>query len=264
MDLVMLSDELGMDPESQNSTFRLFLEYCPDALEKLFDRCFISEVTQKGNYNVILDLFLFKPRGQTHCELDVIDLIYESGRRKLLNHPIFETLIKLKWERSLKLFSLLFLHKVCHMISLLGFAISYFGEFREDRIFWWWFLFMMTLTSLVHEALKIVGFVTDIKKGLKFKKHLYELLNLIHTGIIQILGAIILITLEKRLTVMAVLIGGTTFSMAMTIIPRIGKNVFMTSQVMRTILEFLLSYSAKILAFTVAFHILLPGSQAFG
>jgi len=50
---------------------------------------------------------------------------------------------------------------------------------------------------------------------------------------------------------------------AVTRIPRIGKNVFLTTQVTVTILEFLLSYLAEILAFVVAFHILLPDSEAF-
>ena len=39
--------------------------------------------------------------------------------------------------------------------------------------------------------------------------------------------------------------------------PRVGKNVFITSRVTRTISEFFLCYLIEILAFTLAFHLLL-------
>ena len=120
----MLSEELGSDPEGANSTFRLFLKYCPDALVTLFDRCLISECTQEDNENVSMDLFLFKCGETTECETDIINVIYESGRRKLLDHPIFEILIKLKWERSLKLFSLLFLHALLLLQALFLFLLG--------------------------------------------------------------------------------------------------------------------------------------------
>ena len=44
--------------------------------------------------------------------------------------------------------------------------------------------------------------------------------------------------------------------------PRVGKHVFITSRVTRTISEFFLSYLIEILAFTVAFHVLLNRDTA--
>ena len=276
MDLVMLGEELGMDPEDPNSIFRSFLKNCPDALVELFDRCLISESTQKDNVHVVFDFFLFRCRGSTRCEMDVIDIVYASGRRKLLEHPIFETFIKLKWEKSLKLFVAAFLHTFCHIVSLLGFAVFNFGDVKMDQFyvdFWWWFLLSTTISSFIHEVLKITYYIADlvnirrrkdISSYLGSKKNLYELAGLIHTAIIPVIGTIILLTMDKIVTAMAVLFTGSKVLMAVTSIPRIGKNVFMTSQVTWTILEFFSSYSAEVLAFTIAFHILLPGSPAFG
>ena len=45
--------------------------------------------------------------------------------------------------------------------------------------------------------------------------------------------------------------------------PRVGRHVFITSQVTGTISEFLLSYLIEILAFTISFHILLKENEMF-
>ena len=50
-----------------------------------------------------------------------------------------------------------------------------------------------------------------------------------------------------------------------TRVPMIGKNMFLTTQVICTILEFLFIYCGEICTFTLAFHILmLPNSESFG
>ena len=171
---------------------------------------------------------------------------------------------------------MVFLHTICQVVSLIGFAIFNFGDFKIDQFyvdFWWWFLFATTVSSTVLEALKITYYIADlvnirrrrdISSYLGSKKHMYELSGLIHTAILPIFGTMILITMNKTVTALAVLYCSTIVLMAVTSIPRIGKNVFMTSQVTWTILEFFTSYSAQVLAFTIVFHILLPGSQAFG
>ena len=107
VDLVLLSEELARDPEDHNSVFRCFLHKSPESLAHLFDRCLISEPTQTDKINVVFDFFIFKCGGSTTCEMDVIDIIYERGRKKLLEHPLFEIFIRLKWERRWKIFLLL-------------------------------------------------------------------------------------------------------------------------------------------------------------
>ena len=277
VDLVFLSEELGNDPENPDSIFRCFLKKNPDALVKLFDRCLISEPSQKNDAtNVVFDFFLFKCDGFTKCEMDVIDLIFASGRKKLLEHPIFETFLRLKWDRSWKLFVPFFLLSLCNFLSVLGFALFNFGSFKVQTHFldfWWYFLTATTSIFLMIELIKSLYFVSyfmESIKNIKFsafwstKRHLYQLTNVIHTGISPALGVLSLTTMNKSVTAVAVLVSSSIFMMAVTSIPRIGKNVFLTSQVMMTISEFFLSYSAQIFAFAITFHILLPGSEAFG
>lgn len=77
-------------------------------------------------------------------------------------------------------------------------------------------------------------------------------------------GVAVLVTESRNITAVALIWTSHVFMAAVTSIPRIGKNVFLTTQVTYTILEFLFSYLGEILAFVVAFHILLPDSESFG
>lgn len=77
-------------------------------------------------------------------------------------------------------------------------------------------------------------------------------------------GVAVLVTESRNITAVALIWTSHVFMAAVTSIPRIGKNVFLTTQVTYTILEFLFSYLGEIFAFVVAFHILLPDSESFG
>ena len=208
--------------------------------------------------------------------MDVIDIIYESGRKKLLEHPLFETFIRLKWEKSWKMFLLLLFGILCHMISLLGFVVFNFGNLQCAKFhakFWRYLLCAMASFFMLVEGAKFVSYILGLmnaSRNMKFasyfsgRKNMIQLRNVFHTVFCPVLEILAVVTMNKELTAIALLLISSIFMLVLTKVPRIGKNVFLSSQVMLTILEFFLSYSVQLFAFALSFHILLPGSAAFG
>ena len=47
-------------------------------------------------------------------------------------------------------------------------------------------------------------------------------------------------------------------------IPRLGEYAFIAAQILKTVMVFAFSYSPQLVAFAVAFHVLLPENPSFG
>ena len=92
-------------------------------------------------------------------------------------------------------------------------------------------------------------------------------------------SCIILTFPSRALAASLVLFASWHLLINLTMFPSIGVNTYMTTkvgplsrkhqehfsfQVMRTVLGYFLDYSPLIVAFAIAFHILMPGSRAFG
>ena len=70
-------------------------------------------------------------------------------------------------------------------------------------------------------------------------------------------------TKNREITGLLVLYSSWQFMRILTVFPRVGKNIFISTQVTSTILEFFLSYIIELFAFTLTFHILLPNTSIF-
>ena len=57
---------------------------------------------------VVFDFFLFKPEVDDN-ELAIVDLVIDSGKKRLIEHPLFETFIRLKWIRMWKFYTVSFM-----------------------------------------------------------------------------------------------------------------------------------------------------------
>jgi len=117
-------------------------------------------------------------------------------------------------------------------------------------------LLTTNILLLILQSAKIYSVLRVQNKASGFsaqRSNLYPLLDLI----IPILGFLAVITRKREITGVLILYSSLQFTRMLTIFPRIGKNIFITIQVTRTILELLLSYIVALFAFAITFHILL-------
>ena len=135
-DLVVLSQELAENPDHSNSIFNTFLKNNPESLMALFDRCLIyDEEGKKGasEANVVFDFFLFKTSGPSGNELDLIEIIFASGRKRLLEHPLFEVFLRMKWLQAKPMFTVFFLIFLSHFSCMLAFSLTRFSRDPEAQ-----------------------------------------------------------------------------------------------------------------------------------
>ena len=217
---------------------------------------------------VVFDFFLFHTE-KGNCELALVDLVIATGKKKLLEHPLFETFIRLKWIKVWKVYSASFAVLCLFMVAMVGHTLLSFSTFFEDsnelvkEAFSMFLLTMTVLMFLLHMAkLQHILFKnclpSDIKKSplsdwTARQERLYPVMD----SLTPILGFLILFVKDPRMAVILILYSSWQFMRSLTMFPRVGKNVFITSRVTRTISEFFLCYFIEILAFTLAFHLLL-------
>jgi hypothetical protein len=271
--------ELEKSLENPKSVLRMFLQNTPESVESLLDDCVMSNIDH-GTENigkVIFDFFLFCPENTETSEVATIDLVIATGKNKLIEHPLFETFIRLKWLKIRKLYTMTFLLLAIHMIALVGYSLLCFSHTFEnvdriwrDWIFWIFFLvtnIVITILQLakVHGILFWRCYKTPQKNDhslsdwIERQERFYPLIDTTS----PICGFFILFFESKELTVFLILYSSWQCMRSLTMFPRVGKNVFITSKVTRTISEFFISYLIEILAFTLAFHILLPNTPIF-
>ena len=272
--------ELGENPKDPNSLFHKFLQNCPEALNHLLDFCLNTDSGGNQRGKIAIDFFLFNTFDECcESELMIVNILFAAGKYKLLDHPLFEIFILLKWAKVWRFFSLILFVLFLHMLAILGFSLVNFSNVIPTNhaevytVYLWHilnitnsFLLLYQVLQLVSFSMKIVQFKTRISRYSfwKDKGELYELMEIILQTITPILGIFALASPSRNVTACLVLYGGFHFLMKMTLFPKFGENAFMTGQVMRTIAEFFFSYSAQIFSFALAFHILLPGSLTFG
>ena len=142
---------------------------------------------------------------------------------------------------------------------------------RLIQIFWIFLLFTTILQSVLHLS-KLHGilfkncFIDGEKRKYSFlsdwkarQERIYPLLD----TLTPFLGFLTLFIDSPSMAVFLILYSSWQFMRSLTMFPRVGRHVFITSQVTRTISEFFLSYLIEILAFTISFHILLKENEMF-
>ena len=148
------------------NTLSMFLQYCPESVTHLFDKCIMPLGVQvnlifsfhlyfrvfmyhnayhlekvihcicilKVQGQAILDLFLFDPGCKVKCasELQVVEELLASRKERLLIHPLIQMFLRLKWQRTWFLYILyVFVFKI-FFIVLIGYSITHYGRLYED------------------------------------------------------------------------------------------------------------------------------------
>ena len=188
--------------------------------------------------------------------------VIDNDRKKLLEHPLFEAFIQLKWLKLSKIHLATFLFFLLHLLAITLFALTHFGSFQMDLISKQVFAYILLTTNVLLLVLQLTKVFSILRlhnnvSGLSLHRdNLYPLLDLI----IPILGFLVVTIRSKEVTSVLILYSSWQFMRMLTIFPRVGENIFITFQVTRTILELLLSYVVALFAFTITFHILLAKS----
>ena len=132
--------ELGENPKDPDSLFQKFLQNCPEALNHLFDHCFFPEGGANPKGRTSIDFFLFTTIGHSsESELTILRILFAAGKYKLLDHPLFEIFIMLKWEKVWKFYSLVLFFLLLHIMAILGFSLVNFSnilplEYGEEQL----------------------------------------------------------------------------------------------------------------------------------
>ena len=278
MELQALHLQVRDNPKDPESVFQKLLESCPDALEVLLDGCLLAEQENEKKRKVILDFAPFS-FSSPHCtELSTIDCIVSAGKLDLLDHPLFELFVLLKWAKVHKVVKLLLFLFLLHILTILLFVLARFGSLFSQE----------TATSLLLPSLYIftisnaIVFLIQVAKTINLhyrirsyykstssyslwsdQAMLLDLLHHIQTGVTPLLGWALLAFPSRPMAAILVLYSNWHLLMNLTMFPSLGVNTHMTVRVMHTVVTHLLAYSPFILAYSVAFHILLPASKTF-
>ena len=178
---------------------------------------------------------------------------------------------RLKWLQVWKVYTLSFLVLGLFMVALTGLTLLRYSHNLEtcsNREGWvqgfWIFLLVTTILLGCLQIVKLHdilmkrhgNLISDWKAR---QERFYPLLDTIS----PVLGFIILFVDRLDLTVILIMYSSWQFERNLTMFPKVGKHVFINSQVTRTTTEFFLCYLIEILAFTISFHILLGNLPAF-
>ena len=95
LELSHIYTELETSIDNPQSALRMFLQNCPEAFKCLLDNCLVAsdERFADGIGKVVFDFFLFFPEHDEN-ELAIVDLVIAAGKKKLVEHPLFETFIR--------------------------------------------------------------------------------------------------------------------------------------------------------------------------
>ena len=79
--------------------------------------------------NIILDFFLFNPNCPLRCssELNMIKILFESGKEKFLIHPLVEIFMKLKWKKTWFLYWMYLVVFTLFFFALSAYSLAHYG-----------------------------------------------------------------------------------------------------------------------------------------
>ena len=146
-----------------------------------------------------------------------------------------------------------------HLLAITLFALTHFSSLEGDKVSKEVVASILLTTNTLSLVLHVtkLGFVLRLHNRISdFSPHsdnFYSLLDLIPL----VLGFLAVTTKSRETTSVLILYSSWQFMRMLTIFPRIGKNIFITFQVTRTILELFLSYLVALFAFTITFHMML-------
>ena len=155
-----MANELA-DFKRSSCTFRMYLQYCPEAVTYLLDRCLVIECAEQVAFwisklhlnwlkilqgtqfqiyysynlifqiqgNIFLDFFLFNPNSPSRCasELAMVKILLQSGKEKFIIHPVVETFMKMKWRKTWFLFWIYLFLFSSFFFALTAFSLAHYG-----------------------------------------------------------------------------------------------------------------------------------------
>ena len=79
--------------------------------------------------NIILDFFLFNPNCPLRCssELNMIKILFESGKEKFLIHPLVEIFMKMKWKKTWFLYWMYLVVFTLFFFALSAYSLAHYG-----------------------------------------------------------------------------------------------------------------------------------------
>ena len=166
--------------------------------------------------------------------------VLETNRNKLLEHPLFEILVQLKWLQLWRIYTASFFFLLLHLTLLAVFAIVHFGNILAEneahignQISFYLLLATNCLLSMLQMAkLHSVHRSNEKKTMSKLSRfahrrdHLYPILDLVT----PCLGFLVLFVENRELTGVLILYESWQFMNYLTVFPRVGRNIFITSQ----------------------------------
>ena len=291
-----MADELRRDMSSPNSPVKLFLKYCPEAIEYLFDKCVIPTGGDQIQGKVFFDFFMLYPtteeggsgaaeeRSPTNSgELRLLETLIESRKERFLTHPVFETFLKLKWYRTRLIYFFIVLLFAVFVAASIAYAIVHFAEDAasgdpvKDWDGWAYFLAITSAYVSLTEVVKITYVLSKcarypaehakrIKKDATLGVHLVFMKC--RELIIPFLPFFVLYTdldflTKKYIMALTVILACHSLMLSFSRLPTIGMYIFMLNKVFSTILTFFVSYFWHFLGYAIAFHILMPKEGGF-
>ena len=190
--------------------------------------------------------------------------VVDNDRKHLLEHPLFEAFILLKWEKLYKIPLATFLFFLFHLLAITLFALTNFSNLKMDPESKEVFAYILLTTNILLTVLQLTKLFSGLRLHMNsFSLHrhnIYLLLDLIT----PVLGFLVVIMRSREVTSVLILYSCFQFMQSLiTIFPRVGNNIFITFQVTQTILKLLLSFVIVLFAFTITFHILLINESPF-
>ena len=160
-----MSRELS-DYKGSVSTFKMYLQYCPDAVTYLLDRCLNIECMEQVHFQLVckitilmyffknskldkfslfvfyslflmfqvqgcifLDFFLFDPNCPMRCssELAMVKILVQSGKEKFIIHPLVEIFMKMKWKKTWFLYWIYLTLFSLFFFALTAYSLAHYG-----------------------------------------------------------------------------------------------------------------------------------------
>ena len=224
-------------------------------------------------------------------ELTLPQILITHGKAYFLLHPLFETFLRLKWVKMKTMFLVHLIFHLFNVMAIIGFALTHYGQFHQENStstlkkssIDFWSGFYGTTSGLFDFLIITNGIlytIPEVKKLGKLRtkgsKWFYMtpvniLLMFMDTilmlGIMSIPFLVLFAPLEKEMKryLLAIDVIGVCFTFMRMIcqLPDVGIYIFMMKRVFTTILRFFSIYFWHFFGYAVAFHIIMPQSEAF-
>ena len=169
-ELEKLYSSIVKDQLSPTSPFQHMILHSPESASYLLDQHIILINKMMGARNrVFIDPSIFNSeKYQLESELSVINLLFSKGQYKLLEHPLLDLMVQIKWGRAKSIFLCSFLFQLFYAIAVAGFTVTNFSQqyHSEEDLQQSFFICLIvgSVVRMIDAVLKIESFLRKILK----------------------------------------------------------------------------------------------------